>query len=283
MSFNPPNLSEIYNNENELNNRLIALRNLLNNQWDAIGESYSQSDSINKLITDMSNPLPFLVKRNSDYNNNQLGDRVAITGCSVYSWNKYNPTQYSDTDYWYLQSLSGTATNNTAVAWGQFNVGNVSPTDKFDLVMYGRSIENFNNNAFSGVGFTYQTPTTNNPLTGLFIGITLDSGTYYPAYAIFNNNKTPTVTKIEYVTYSVSDKFRLGLLNNVNSERIDIRWYDGEGDFKWNTSIDYSELPSGFTSLETLQFGNICYSPSIGRVSYVPRLYFASPCRFNIL
>lgn len=283
MSFNPPDLSEIYNNEDELNIKLVELRNLLRNQWTAIGDTYSQSDSINKLVSDISNPLPFVVKRNSDYNNNQLGNRVAVTGCSVYSWNKYNPTKYDDTDYWYLQSLSGTSTSNTAVAWGQFNVGSVSPTDKFDLIIYGRSMQNFNNNAFSGVGFTYQTPSANNPLTGLFIGITLDSGTYYPAYAIFNNSTTPTITKMEYGTYLQSDKFRLRLFNNADSEILEIKWYGEEGKFKWNTTINYSKLPSGFTSLETLQFGNVCYGTALGRMSYVPRLYFASPCRFNII
>lgn len=285
MTYNPPDLSEILTNEQELNTRLIALRTLLRNQWTAIGDSYSDSYSINYLIENMSNPLPFVVKRNSDFNSGQLGSRVAVTGCDVYSWNGYFPDPYDDNDIWYLQSLAKSS-NSTSVAWGQFNTGTVLPTDKFDLVMYGRSIQNFNSGAFSGVGFTYTTPTANTAMSGLFIGITLDSGTYYPAYAIFNNSTTPTsIVKMEYGTYpSASTKFRLTLQNNPTSKYVDLRWYNGEtGDSIWNNNVSYSSLPSGFTSAENLVFGNICYGTALGRYAYVPRLYFSSPCRFNIL
>ena len=54
MPFTPPDLSSILTNEQELNNRLTALRAILRNQWTAIGDTYSDSYSINKLITDMS-------------------------------------------------------------------------------------------------------------------------------------------------------------------------------------------------------------------------------------
>ena len=286
MPFTPPDLSSILTNEQELNNRLTALRAILRNQWTAIGDTYSDSYSINKLITDMSNPLPFVVKRNSEYKDGQLGTRVAVTGCDVYSWNQYNPTPYNDNDYWYLQSLSKTKTSNTSVAWGQFNTGSVLPTDKFDLVMYGRDMENFNNGAFSGVGFTYTTPAAETAFSGLFIGITLDSGTYRPAYAIFNNSTTPTsIVKMDYGTYpSASTEFRLLMQNNPDNDWLRLYWYkEDSGKFVWNDFIDYSDLPSGFSQVENLVFGNVCYGTGLGRMSYVPRLCFASPCRFKIL
>ena len=287
MPYTAPDLSSILTNEQELNNRLTALRAILRNQWTAIGSTYSDSYSINKLITDMSNPPAFVVKRNSDYTDGQLGDIVKVYG-NIYNyttWNRYSPSSYADADYWYLQSLTG-SNNATVTVWGGFNTGNVDPADKFNLVMYGRSMDNFNNGAFSGAGFTYQTPTAGNPMSGLFIGITLDSGTYYPAYAIFNNSSTPTsIVKMEYGTYpSSSTEFRILLQNNPEDDAITLYWYKGDtGEFLWNGYIDYSSLPSGFTQADNLAFGNVCYGTGLGRVSYIPRLCYASPCRLNIL
>ena len=287
MPYTAPDLSSILTNEQELNNRLTALRTILRNQWTAIGSTYSDSYSINKLITDMSDPLPFVVKRNSDYYTGQLGDIVKVYG-NIYnytSWNRYNPSGYGNTDYWYLQSLTGSS-NATVTVWGGFNTGSVDSTDKFDLVMYGRKMDYFNEGAFSGAGFTYATPTAANPISGLFIGITLDSGTYYPAYAIFNNSSTPTsIVKMEYGTYpSASTEFRLLLQNNPEDDAITLYWYKGDtGEFLWNGYIDYSSLPSGFTQADNLAFGNVCYGTGLGRTAYIPRLCYASPCRFNIL
>ena len=285
MSYIAPDLSSILTNEQELNNRLTALKTILQNQWTAIGSTYSDSYSINKLITDMSNPPAFVVKRNSDYYSGQLGNIVNVYGNIKYTgWNGYNPTSYSDTDYWYLQSLTGSS-NATVTVWGGFNTGNVDPTDKFNMIMYGRGMDSFNNGAFSGVGFTYQTPTEANPISGFFIGITLDSGTYYPAYAIFNNSSTPMIVKMDYGTYpSASTEFRLLLQNNPEYGGLNLYWYkENTGKFLWNYYIDYSSLPSGFSQTENLVFGNVCYGTGLGRMSYIPRLYYASPCRFNIL
>lgn len=286
MPYAAPDLSSILTNEQELNNRLVALRTILRNQWTAIGESYSDSYSINKLITEMSNPPAFVVKRNSDYYSGQLGGIVNVYGNIKYSgWNGYNPSGYSDTDYWYLQSLTG-SNNATVTIWGGFNTGNVNPNSKFNLVMYGRKMDYFNDGAFSGAGFTYQTPTEANPISGLFIGITLDSGTYYPAYAIFNNSSTPTsIVKMEYGTYpSASTEFRTLLQNNPEDDSITLYWYKGDtGEFLWNDYIDHSSLPSGFAQADNLTFGNVCYGTGLGRMSYIPRLCYASPCRFNIL
>ena len=277
-----PDLSEILTNEQLMNTRLTALQTLLRNQIVAIGDTYSDTDSINTLINNINKPASFVVKKNSEYTDNQLGDMVAITGCSVYSWNTYNPTSPVNVDYWYLQSLSH---SGTSLAWGGFNTGNVAPTDKFDLAMYGRSMEEFNNGAFSGVGFTYATPQSNKALSGFFMGVTLDSGTYYPAYAIFDNSTTPTIVKEKYATYpSASTQFRLLMQNDLDSEWLRLAWFkDDIGDFLWNDFMDYSKLPSGFTSATNLVFGNICYGTSLGRFAYVPRLYFSAPCRFNIL
>lgn len=71
-----------------------------------------------------------VVERSSDYYNDQLGSSVAVAGCNVYSWNKYNPIPYNDSDYWYLQSL---ATGSPSTAWGQFNTGEITPKDNYDL------------------------------------------------------------------------------------------------------------------------------------------------------
>lgn len=279
MSYTAPDLSDILANEQELNTRLTSLKTLLGNQLDDLGTSYSGSDSISKLISLISNPPVWKVERSSTYNTNQLGDRVAVTGCNVYSWNKYNPTTYEDEDYWYLQSLAKSS-NATSTAWGLFNTGTINPTDMFDLIVYGRAMANFNSNAFSGVGFSYGIPTVDSPFTGFYIGITLDSGTYRPAYAIFNNSMTPTISKTDYGTYnSANQKFRLQMMND--GEYLRLYWFK-DNEFLWNEWFDISDLPSGYSSAD-LKMSYVSYGTGLGRNAYVPRLELASPCRLNIL
>ncbi|MBO6275422.1 MAG: hypothetical protein J6M91_07815 [Methanobrevibacter sp.] len=106
MTYTAPDLSDILANEQELNTRLTSLKTLLGNQLDDLSTSYSDNDSISKLISLISNPPVWKVERSSTYAGDQLGDRVAVTGCEVYSWNRYNPTTYQDNDYWYLQALA---------------------------------------------------------------------------------------------------------------------------------------------------------------------------------
>ena len=279
MTYTAPDLSDILANEEEMNTRLTNLKTLLGNQLDDLSTSYSGSDSISRLISLISNPPAWKIERSSTYDNNQLGTRVAVTGCDVYSWNKYNPTTYADTDYWYLQSLTNTS-NATSTAWGLFNTGTINPTDLFDLVVYGRAMANFNSNAFSGVGFSYGTPSANSPFTGFYIGITLDSGTYSPAYAVFNNSTTPTITKTDYGAYDSADqKFRLQMMNDGDYLRL--YWFK-DNDFLWNEWFDISDLPSGYSSAD-LKMSYISYGTGLGRFAYVPRLELASPCRLNIL
>ena len=279
MPFNPPDLSEILANEQELNTRLTSLKNLLGNELDDLNTSHSSNDSISKLISLINNPPAWKIERSSAYDTNQLGTTVAVTGCDVYSWNKSNPTPYEDNDYWYLQSLANTS-NATSTAWGLFNTSTIRPTDMFDLVVYGRSMANYNNNAFSGVGFSYGVPTANSPFKGFYIGITLDSGTYRPAYAIFNNSTTPTITKMNYGTYNSADQtFRLRLMNDGNS--LTLYWFKDKK-FLWNDWFDLSRLPSGYSSAN-LKMSYVSYGTGLGRYAYVPRLELASPCRLNIL
>ena len=212
MTFTPPDLSQILTNEQEFNTRLNNLRQLVRNELDDLSTSYSLNDSIKSLIGKINNRPAWIIERSSTYTSNQLGDCVKVTGCDYLGWNKVYPTPYADTDYWYLQSLSKVS-SGPSTAWGLFNTGNINPTDDYDLLVYGRSMENFNNGGFSGVGFSYGLPTAGSPMTGFYIGITLDSGTYCPAYAIFNNSTTPTITKADYGSYdSANQKFRLQIV-----------------------------------------------------------------------
>lgn len=279
MGFTAPDLSEILANEQELNARLTNLRGLLRNELDDLATSYSNNDSIKRLIERIINPTACKIERSSTYDTDQLGIRVAVTGCDVYSWNKYNPTTYADSDYWYLQSLTKSS-NATATAWGLFNTGTINPTDIYDLMVYGRSMANFNNNAFSGVGFSYGVPQAGSGMTGFYIGITLDSGTYHPAYAIFNNSTTPIITKMDYGTYDSSNqKFRLYMMHD--DDYLKLYWFK-DNDFLWNDWFDLSDLPQGYESAE-LKFGYVSHGTGLGRMSYVPRLYLSSPCRLNVL
>ena len=279
MGFTAPDLSEILANEQELNARLTNLRGLLRNELDDLATSYSNNDSIKRLIERITNPPAWKIERSSTYDTDQLGTRVAVTGCDVYSWNKYNPTTYADSDYWYLQSLTKSS-NATATAWGLFNTGTINPTDIYDLIVYGRGMANFNNNAFSGVGFSYGIPQAGSGMAGFYIGITLDSGTYRPAYAIFNNSTTPTITKMDYGTYDSSNqKFRLYMMHD--DDYLKLYWFK-DNDFLWNDWFDLSDLPQGYESAE-LKFGYVSHGTGLGRMSYVPRLYLSSPCRLNVL
>lgn len=279
MTYTAPDLSQILTNEQKLNFRLTNLRALLRNELDDLSTSYSGNDSITRLISLINNPPVWKIERSSTYDADQLGTRVAVTGCNVYSWNKYNPTTYADNDYWYLQSLTNTS-NATATAWGLFNTSTINPTDIFDLVVYGRGMANFNNNAFSGVGFSYGVPTANSPFTGFYIGITMDSGTYRPAHAIFDNSKTPTITKMDYGTYDSSDQtFRLQLMND--GDDLKLYWFKDK-EFLWNEWFEISDLPSGYSGVD-LKMSYVSYGTGLGRSSYVPRLYLASPCRLNII
>ena len=279
MPYTAPDLSEILANEQELNTRLTSLKKLLGNELDDLNTSHSSNDSISKLISLINNPPAWKIERSQAYDTNQLGTRVAVTGCDVYSWNKYNPTTYADDDYWYLHALANTS-NATSTAWGLFNTPTIHSTDIYDLVVYGRAMSNFNNNAFSGVGFSYGVPTANSPFKGFYMGITLDSGTYYPAYAIFNNSTTPIITKTYYGTYnSANQKFRLNLIND--GDYLYIQWFKDK-DFLWNTWFDISDLPSGYSSAD-LKMSYVSYGTGLGRDAYVPRLELASPCRLNIL
>ena len=279
MGFTSPDLSEILANEQELNERLTNLRGLLRNELDDLATSYSNNDSIKRLIERITNPPAWKIERSSTYDTDQLGTRVAVTGCDVYSWNKYNPTTYADSDYWYLQSLTKSS-NATATAGGLFNTGTINPTDTYDLIVYGRGMANFNNNAFSGVGFSYGIPQAGSGMTGFYIGITLDSGTYRPAYAIFNNSTTPTITKMDYGTYDSSNqKFRLYMMHD--DDYLKLYWFK-DNDFLWNDWFDLSDLPQGYESAE-LKFGYVSHGTGLGRMSYVPRLYLSSPCRLNVL
>ncbi|MBE6496719.1 MAG: hypothetical protein E7Z81_00300 [Methanobrevibacter sp.] len=279
MGFTAPDLSEILANEQELNARLTNLRGLLRNELDDLATSYSNNDSIKRLIERITNPPAWKIERSSTYDTDQLGTRVAVTGCDVYSWNKYNPTTYADSDYWYLQSLTKSS-NATATAWGLFNTGTINPTDIYDLIVYGRGMAIFNNNAFSGVGFSYGIPQAGSGMTGFYIGITLDSGTYRPAYAIFNNSTTPIITKMDYGTYDSSNqKFRLYMMHD--DDYLKLYWFK-DNDFLWNDWFDLSDLPQGYESAE-LKFGYVSHGTGLGRMSYVPRLYLSSPCRLNVL
>ena len=279
MGFTAPDLSEILANEQELNARLTNLRGLLRNELDDLSTSYSNNDSIKRLIERITNPPAWKIERCSTYDSDQLGERVAVTGCDVYSWNKYNPTTYADSDYWYLQSLTKSS-NATATAWGLFNTGTIDPADIYDMIVYGRGMANFNNNAFSGVGFSYGIPQAGSGMTGFYIGITLDSGTYRPAYAIFNNSTTPTITKMDYGTYDSSNqKFRLYMMHD--DDYLKLYWFK-DNDFLWNDWFDLSDLPQGYESAE-LKFGYVSHGTGLGRMSYVPRLYLSSPCRLNVL
>ena len=279
MTYTAPDLSDILSNEQELNTRLTSLKTLLENQLDDLSTSHSSNDSISKLISKISNPPVWKIERSSTYDSGQLGDRVAVTGCNVYSWIKYYPATYVDNDYWYLQALAK-STNATSTAWGLFNTGTINPTDSFDLVVYGRAMANFNNNAFSGVGFSYGTPTANSPFSGFYIGITLDSGTYHPAHAIFDNSTTPTISKTDYGTYdSANQKFRLHMIHD--GDYLAVYWFKDK-EFLWNEWIDISDLPSGYSSAD-LKMSYVSYGTGLGRNAYVPRLELASPCRLNIL
>ena len=277
MSFQAPDLSEILTNEQELNGRLSALQQLLKNELDALNTSYSNTDSIQTLIDKITNPPAWIIERSSTYASNQLGSSVSVTGSMAYSWNKFNPATYADTDYWYLQAL---ARGSPSLACGLFNTANITSSDKFDLLVYGRSMENYVDGAFSGVGFSYGLPTAGSPMTGFYIGITRDSGTYRPAYAIFNNSNTPTITKADYGTYdSASQKFRLQMKNNGND--LELYWFKDKS-FLWNDWFALSQLPSGYESAD-LKFGYVSYGSGLTRNSYVPRLYLASPSTLNIL
>ena len=279
MTFTPPDLSQILANEQEFNTRLNNLRNLVRNELDDLNTSYSSDDSIKSLVGKINNPPAWIIERSSTHTDNQLGACVKVTGCDYLGWNTSYPTPYADTDYWYLQSLSK-ASSGPSTAWGLFNTGNISPNDNFDLVVYGRSMENFNSGGFSGVGFSYGLPTVGSPMTGFYIGITLDSGTYRPAYAVFNNSTTPTITKADYGSYdSPNQKFRLQIIHKDDS--FELYWYKGN-EFLWNEWINQSQMPSGYGSAD-LKFGYVSYGNNLGRLSYLPRLYLSSPCRLNIL
>ena len=279
MSFIAPDLSEILENEQELNARLTNLRGLLRNELDDLSTSYSGNDSITRLISLINNHPAWVIERSTTFTNNKLGECVKVTGSDYLGWNTAYPTPYSDTDNWYLQSLSKTS-SGPSTSWGKFNTGTVNPTDDFDLVVYGRSMQNYNNGGFSGVGFSYGIPTAGSGMTGFYIGITLDSGTYYPAYAIFNNSTSPTITKMDYGTYdSANQKFILKLLHN--GDHLELYWFKDKK-FLWNDWFDLSDLPQGYDSAD-LKFGFVSYGNNLGRLSYIPRLYLASPCRLNIL
>ena len=117
-------------------------------------------------------------------------------------------------------------------------------------------------------------------MTGFYIGITLDSGTYRPAYAIFNNSTTPTITKMDYGTYDSSNqKFRLYMMHD--DDYLKLYWFK-DNDFLWNDWFDLSDLPQGYESAE-LKLGYVSHGTGLGRMSYVPRLYLSSPCRLNVL
>lgn len=279
MTYTAPDLSQILTNEQELNSRLTNLRELLRNELDDLGTIYSGNDSITRLISLISNPPVWKIERSSTFTNNQLGECVKVTGSDYLGWNKVYPTPYSDTDYWYLQSLSKTS-SGPSTSWGQFNTGTINPSDNYDLAVYGRSMENYINGGFSGVGFSYSLPTAGSAMTGFYIGITLDSGTYYPAYAIFDNSTTPTITKTYYGEYDSSNqKFRLYLMHE--NDYLKLYWFKDK-EFLWNEWFDISNLPSGYSSAD-LKFGYVSYANNLGRLSYVPRLYLASPCRLNII
>lgn len=279
MSFTPPDLSQILTNEQEFNTRLNNLRQLVRNELDDLSTSYSLNDSIKSLIEKINNRPEWIIERSSTYTSDQLGDCVKVTGCDYLGWNKAYPTPYADTDYWYLQSLSKVS-SGPSTAWGLFNTGNIDPTDDYDLLVYGRSMENFNNGGFSGVGFSYSIPIAGSPMTGFYIGITLDSGTYCPAYAVFNNSTTPTITKADYGSYdSANQKFRLQILHK--DDNFELYWYKGNK-FLWNEWISLSQIPSGYGSAN-LKFGYVSYGNNLGRLSYVPRLCLASPCSLNLL
>lgn len=85
MGFTAPDLSEILANEQELNARLTNLRGLLRNELDDLATSYSNNDSIKRLIERIINPTVWKIERSSTYDTDQLGIRVAVTGCDVYS------------------------------------------------------------------------------------------------------------------------------------------------------------------------------------------------------
>lgn len=276
MSYQAPDLSQILTNEEDMNDRLSTLKQLLKNELNDLNISYSNTDSITALTDKINNSPSWIIERSSAYDSNHLGTQIAVSGCMVYSWNNYNPTAYNDTDYWYLQSL---ARGSPSTAWGLFNTGNINPQDAFDLVVYGRSMENYVDGAFSGVGFSYSLPTAGSPMTGFYIGITRISGTYYPAYAVFNNSNTPTITKTDYGTYSANQKFRLQMVHE--GDYLKLFWFKDKS-FLWNDWIDLSEIPSGYGSAD-LKFGYVSYGSGLTRNSYLPRLYLASPCRLNIL
>lgn len=277
MSFQAPDLSEILTNEQELNGRLSALQQLLKNELDALNTPYSNTDSIQTLTDKVSNPPAWIIERSSTYASNQLGSSVSVTGSMAYTWNKFNPATYADTDYWYLQAL---ARGSPSLAWGLFNTENITSSDKFDLMVYGRSMENYVDGAFSGVGFSYGLPVAGSPMTGFYMGITRESGTYYPAYAVFDNSNTPTITKTDYGTFdSASQKFRLHMIYEGND--FGLYWYKDKS-FLWNEWIDLSSMPSGYDSAD-LKFGYVSYGSGLGRNSYVPRLYLSSPSTLNIL
>lgn len=279
MSFTPPDLSQILTNEQEFNTRLNNLRQLVRNELDDLSTSYSLNDSIKSLIEKINNRPAWIIERSSTYTSDQLGDCIKVTGCDYLGWNKAYPTLYADTDYWYLQSLSKVS-SGPSTAWGLFNTENIDSTDDYDLLVYGRSMENFNNGGFSGVGFSYGLPTAGSPMTGFYIGITLDSGTYCPAYAVFNNSTTPTITKADYGSYdSANQKFRLQILHK--DDNFELYWYKGNK-FLWNEWISLSQIPSGYGSAN-LKFGYVSYGNNLGRLSYVPRLCLASPCSLNLL
>lgn len=62
MTFNPPDLSQIQTNENEMNNRLFDLKQLVKDELNNLNVLYSDSDSVKTLIGKISNIPSWLLR-----------------------------------------------------------------------------------------------------------------------------------------------------------------------------------------------------------------------------
>ena len=210
MSFNPPDLSEVLNNEQTLNTNLISFRNDLREALDTLGIEYESSDTILDLIRLLDWKESKAIDIDSISNNekvlNLISNRIAMVEPAV----PYNPDEYGSgwalvqsspsPDYCFIPyTMAVSGSGNATGVWVFTNEETsftLNDNWTYECLIYP-SPEISGTNVYRGLvillGSNWQDFST---YQGWCAGLSLNGTTYSSFHGKWNSTAAPTMTAL---------------------------------------------------------------------------------------